>query len=182
MPEGGFDIEVLIESAAWRKMPQVTRTVARAAEAALTVALPVDVPVSLCVALVTDAAIARLNRDFLGSDRPTDVLAFPQLSGDVRGVSRRLRGRPRSRAAVALGDVAVARSTSARGAREAGLPLRYHLAHLVVHGVMHLLGHDHAEAKEKARMRNLERKALARLGIGDPYRRPTPKTKARESR
>lgn len=180
MTDDPFAIDVVVESAAWRQMPRVKTLVARAARAALAVGLARRRRVSLCIALMTDAAIARLNRDFLGKDRATDVLAFPQLSGDTRRIAARLRAR--GSAPVALGDVAVAKNACARGARENGKRLADHVAHLVVHGTLHLLGHDHARPVETSRMRDLERAALARLGIADPYRLAGSKPKARTAR
>lgn len=180
MTDNPFVIDVLVESAAWRRMPRVKVLAARAARAALAVGLTRPRRASLCVALMTDAAIARLNRDFLGKDGPTDVLAFPQLSGNARRIAARLRAQ--GSAPVALGDVAVARDACARGARENGKRLAAHVAHLVVHGTLHLLGHDHARPAETGRMRDLERAALARIGIADPYRAAGPKPKARTAR
>ncbi|HET9149844.1 MAG TPA: rRNA maturation RNase YbeY [Alphaproteobacteria bacterium] len=177
MTDDPFAIDVLVESAAWRQMPRVKALVTRAACAALAVGLARRRRVSLCIALMTDTAIARLNRDFLGKDRATDVLAFPQLPGNTRRIAARLRAR--GSAAVELGDVAVAKTACTRGARENGKRLTDHVAHLVVHGTLHLLGHDHARPVETSRMRDLERAALARLGIADPYRRAVPKPKAR---
>jgi probable rRNA maturation factor len=182
MGKDRFAIDVLVESAAWRKTLRLKELVVRAAESALAVGLLPRIRAAVCVALVTDAAIARLNRDFMGKNESTDVLAFPQLPGDVRRVSAALRARPHGPARRSLGDVAVARTACGRGAREAGLPLADHLAHLVVHGTLHLLGHDHGRPAETRRMRALERKALARLGIDDPYRESKAKTKAWASR
>lgn len=180
MASDPFAIDVLVESAAWRKMPRVKALVARAARAALAVGLPRRTRARACVALVTDSAIARLNNAFLGKDGPTDVLAFPQLPGDARRIKAALR--VRRSAAVALGDVAVARTACARGARESRKPFADHVAHLVVHGTLHLLGHDHARPAETARMRRLERSALARIGIADPYRDAAPATNGRGRR
>jgi probable rRNA maturation factor len=123
-----------------------------------------------CVALIDDKAIARLNHDFRGEPKTTDVLAFPQMPGGVRGIAQRLRRHVGARAPVALGDIVVAFGACRQGARESHVSLPHHVAHLVTHGALHLLGHDHAETGETARMRALERKALAELGIDDPYR------------
>jgi probable rRNA maturation factor len=70
---------------------------------------------------------------------------------------------------VNLGDVALAFETCAAEARAQGKTLRAHLVHLVVHGVLHLLGHDHVRARDAERMESLEREILARLGLPDPY-------------
>jgi probable rRNA maturation factor len=169
MPDESRQIEVMIEDDAWRKLPRVRSFVARAAAAAYDVALPASRRVAACVALVGDRAIAGLNMDFRGVKGPTDVLAFPQIDGGVRRIATSLDRRPK-RDTVSLGDVIVAIGACKRGARESGVPLDHHVAHLVVHGALHLLGHDHAGRSDTAQMRSFERAALARLGIPDPYR------------
>ncbi|MGE5538343.1 MAG: rRNA maturation RNase YbeY [Gemmatimonas sp.] len=168
MPEPAPTIEVLVEDVAWRRVPRVKNLVARAVAAAFDVAVPANRPVSACVALVRDRAIAELNHDFRGVKGPTDVLAFPQIDGGVRRIASAL-ARAAGRDPVPLGDVIVAYGACARGAREARVPIRSHVAHLVVHGALHLLGHDHAASHDTVRMRALEREALTRLGIPDPY-------------
>lgn len=175
-------VEVLVEDPAWRKVPRVKSLAARAAEAALAAAIPEGVRATACVALIDDAAIARLNHDFRGQPTPTDVLAFPQLPGGTRSIAARLRKHAGQQKPVALGDVVVALGTCTRGARAARIALADHIAHLVAHGALHLLGHDHGEAGETARMRALERKALARLGIADPYRSAAPRPRGKGTR
>jgi probable rRNA maturation factor len=168
MPDAARTIEVIIDDDAWRRLPRVRSLVARAAQAAFDVALPATRRVVACVALVRDRAIAELNIDFRGVRGPTDVLAFPQIDGGVRRIASTLDRLP-SRDATPLGDVIVAYGACRRGARDAGVPLDRHVAHLVVHGALHLLGHDHAGIRDTARMRKLERDALGRLAIPDPY-------------
>jgi len=170
MPEPAIDIEVMIDDPSWRSVPRVKSLVARAAAAALAAAMPARVRAGACVALVGDKAIARLNHDFRGEPEPTDVLAFPQLPGGTRSIAAQLRHRLGARERIGLGDIVVAFGVSTRGARESKLTLAHHVAHLVAHGALHLVGHDHAAAAETARMRALERRALAELGIADPYR------------
>ena len=99
-----------------------------------------------------------LNRDWRGIDKPTNVLSFP-----VR--RRKPDGLP-----ALLGDVIVAYETLAREASEENKPFLHHLAHLAVHGFLHLLGYDHETDSEAEAMEGLEREILARLGIADPYR------------
>ncbi|SFK39780.1 rRNA maturation RNase YbeY [Methylocapsa palsarum] len=102
-----------------------------------------------------DAFVHGLNRKWLGNDKPTNVLSFP-AGGDLR-------------TATMLGDIVIAFETSAREAAEAGRPLRDHAAHLLAHGFLHLIGYDHVENSDAEEMETLERRILARLGIGDPY-------------
>lgn len=112
-------------------------------------------PGTLTVLLADDARLRALNQEFRGVDAPTNVLAFPMGAPDD-----------------ALGDLAVAFETVAREAEEQGKPFVHHLQHLVVHGVLHLLGNDHQDDAEAERMEAAERRILAGLGVPDPYREP----------
>ncbi|MFN4112907.1 MAG: rRNA maturation RNase YbeY [Sphingomonadaceae bacterium] len=111
-----------------------------------------------------DAEVHALNREWRGRDRPTNVLSFPMLEQeelDHLGPD----GPP-----VMLGDIALAFETCAREAAEKNVPLEHHAAHLIVHGLLHLAGHDHVDSDTQAEaMEALEVKALAFLGIADPY-------------
>jgi probable rRNA maturation factor len=112
----------------------------------------------------SDAEVHALNRDWRGKDKPTNVLSFPMLErADLLALSG--DGPPEM-----LGDIALAHETCAREAAEKGVALEHHAAHLIVHGLLHLAGHDHelGEAEAEA-MEALEIKALAMLGIADPY-------------
>ena len=149
-------LAVMVEAPAWRRrLPDATRTVRAAARAAL---LAADAPADaeLSVVLSDDARVRDLNRTYRRKDKPTNVLSFP--AGAVRPDGVTL-----------LGDVVLAFETCASEAKAQGKTLRAHLAHLVVHGVLHLLGHDHLRARQAERMEALERAVLARLGIADPY-------------
>lgn len=136
----------------------VSGLVHRAVEAALAVApAPPSGPVEVCVVLSDDAALRDLNRTWRGLDKPTNVLSFP--AAGMPGPGPRL-----------MGDVVLAYETLARESEAETKPLAHHLAHLVVHGTLHLLGEDHEEGEERARaMEGLEIAALARLGVPDPY-------------
>ncbi len=108
--------------------------------------------------VVSPAESRRLNHAWRSKDKPTNVLSFPAEAPG--GVTPRM-----------LGDLAICASVVAREAREQGKPLRAHWAHMVVHGTLHLLGHDHERgAREAAAMERLEKRILARLGFPDPYR------------
>lgn len=107
--------------------------------------------------LLTDDAHQRdLNSQWRGIDSPTNVLSFPD-------------GSPLPDGGRLLGDVVLALDTCRREAREQGKSLADHTAHMVVHGVLHLLGFDHEEAEEAAVMESLEVRLLAAMGIADPY-------------
>lgn len=119
-------------------------------------------PAEIGIALADDAESARLNARYRGLDRPTDVLSF--ASGEQPSGNRRPGDPP-----VMLGDIVVAYETSARDAARAGKPLANHLQHLVVHGLLHLLGYDHQTDDDARRMEAMEVEILRRLGVGDPY-------------
>ena len=107
-----------------------------------------------------------LNREWRQRDKPTNVLSFPMLER-AELLALAPDGPP-----VLIGDVALAHETCAREADERGIGLADHAAHLIVHGLLHLAGYDHELSDEDAAaMEDLETKALARMGIADPYAR-----------
>ena len=114
----------------------------------------------LCVVLADDTEQQRLNSLFRGQDTPTNVLAFPAWEPGMRSPS----GAP-----LLLGDIVLAFETVAREAAEQSKPFADHLRHLIVHGVLHLLGYDHQTAGAASIMESLERAILAKLGVPDPY-------------
>lgn len=120
------------------------------------------------VLFTTDAEIHALNRQWRGRDKPTNVLSFPMLErGDLAHLAS---DGPPEMPPILLGDIALAHETCAREAGDKGLPLESHAAHLIVHGMLHLAGHDHeiSEADAEA-MEALEVKALALMGLANPY-------------
>lgn len=146
---------------AWSALaPGISSVARKAARAALAAALPTGPRAEIALALGDDALLRRLNRDYRGRDKPTNVLSFPFAAppGTLAQSGR------------FLGDVAVARETLLAEAAAEGKPAVNHLSHLIVHGVLHLLGYDHERAADARRMEALERKILAGLGIPDPYR------------
>ncbi len=118
------------------------------------------------ILLAGDAYAAKLNRSYRGRKGPTNVLSFP---GEISNPSNERTGVP-----LALGDLVIAYGVTASEAKRAGRPLAHHLAHLVVHGVLHLLGYDHEREREALRMETLEIEILCGLGIPDPYREILP--------
>jgi probable rRNA maturation factor len=113
--------------------------------------------------LCDDARIAGLNAGFRGRAAATNVLSWPAFDGAVPD--------PEQDEPLFLGDLALGYETCAREAAEAGITLADHAAHLVVHGVLHLLGHDHADEAEAEAMEALETKVLASMGVANPYSR-----------
>ena len=119
---------------------------------------------SASLLFTSDAEIHALNRDWRERDKPTNVLSFPMLQR-AELLALAADGPPEL-----LGDVALAHETCAREAADKGVPLEHHAAHLIVHGLLHLAGHDHEISSDDAEaMEALETKALAICGIADPY-------------
>lgn len=116
----------------------------------------------LCIVLADDHFVQDLNKTYRGKDKPTNVLSFPARSIPVAAGPEPMGFR-------LLGDIVLARETLEREAAEQGKRIEDHVAHLVVHGVLHLLGQDHEEDKEAEIMEGLERKILQSMGIDDPY-------------
>ena len=116
------------------------------------------------VLFTSDADVHALNKEWRGKDKPTNVLSFPMLEReDLLDLAP--GGPPEM-----LGDIALAAGTCAREAAEKGVPLETHATHLLIHGLLHLAGHDHVDSDAQAEaMEALEIAALAKLGIGDPY-------------
>ena len=114
----------------------------------------------LAIRVVTPAESRRLNRAFRGKDHPTNVLSFPAGT-----TARAARSEPRP-----LGDLAICARVVAHEARAQGKGLAAHWAHMVVHGVLHLIGYDHERDAQARRMERREALLLARLGFPHPYR------------
>jgi probable rRNA maturation factor len=160
-----FEIAVIVRAKPWRAaLPRAASICRRAAEAALTAAYirsreRQNAGAELTIVLASDAFVAKLNRDYRGKKGATNVLSFPS------GMTEDANGAP-----LHLGDVVIALETVRREARAQGKPLAHHLSHLVVHGVLHLLGHDHIKERQANRMERIEVEVLSGLKIPDPYR------------
>jgi probable rRNA maturation factor len=170
---GALALDVLIEAQAWQSLPEaehiVRRAIAFAATSGVEICRPGAEPSPphrrrrvgwrLCILLSDDQTIARLNGQWRGQEKPTNVLSFP--------APVRCRAGPNEK--MPLGDIAIAYETLTREAQENGVTVSSHLSHLVVHGFLHLLGYDHHMDDEAERMERLERDILARMGVHDPY-------------
>jgi probable rRNA maturation factor len=119
-------------------------------------------PVELSVRLGNDEEVRALNATWRGKDKPTNVLSFPMADAEDL---QSLHG-PQ----LMLGDIILARGVCAAEAADKAVPLSDHAAHLMVHGTLHLLGYDHGDDAAAGDMEARETRALARLGIADPYR------------
>ncbi|MFM5885749.1 MAG: rRNA maturation RNase YbeY [Novosphingobium sp.] len=159
-----MDLDVSIE-AAWPSPPDWEDLAVGAATALARVAPELANPrLTASLLFADDAEVHALNREWRGKDKPTNVLSFPMLER-AELLALAPDGPPEL-----LGDIALALETCAREAADKGLSLEHHAAHLIVHGLLHLAGYDHETSPDEARvMEQLEIKALALLGIADPY-------------
>ncbi len=152
-------IEVMIEDARWSGLG-LEALCGPAGKAAMAVSRRDHAGFEIALLAADDARIAQLNQDFRGRPSPTNVLSWPALEhppqvGDTQGVE--------------LGDIAIAYETCVREALEKAVSVQDHVTHLLIHGILHLLGYDHISDAEAEIMEALEIKALAKLGIDNPY-------------
>jgi probable rRNA maturation factor len=150
-------IDVAIEAEDWAFLAAPSQLaeaaiLAAIGETGVSLAANAEISVLFC----DDGFIRDLNRKWRGIDQPANVLSFP-AGGDAAS-------------APLLGDIVIAFETASREASNAGRPLRDHVAHLLVHGFLHLIGHDHIGAADAETMEALEGAILGRLGIADPFR------------
>lgn len=120
--------------------------------------------VSVSVHFGSDDEVHVLNRDYRGKDKPTNVLSFPMLEPDMLVMLANTDD-----GEVLLGDIMLAQQTCAAEAAEKGVSIADHATHLIAHGMLHLLGYDHMNDAEAQIMEALEVKALANLGLANPY-------------
>ena len=142
-----LQIDILTQDESW---PDVRALIERAVTSALTIAC-FNETTELSIALSNDALIQDLNKQYRGKDKPTNVLSFPQDDD------------------FSLGDIVLALETIQKEAEEQDKSFDDHFVHLVVHGTLHLLGHDHEEDDEAEEMEALEVKILNDMGIENPY-------------
>ena len=152
----GLETEIAIESGGWPEAAMLRAVVERSLGAALPlVAGPLPEAASCSIVFTSDAAVRALNATWRGKDSSTNVLSFPAA----------LAARSQH-----LGDVVLARDCVTDEALASRIPIDHHIAHLVIHGFLHLLGYDHEGSTDEAeRMERLETEALSRIGIADPY-------------
>lgn len=153
-----IEIDIAMEAGDWPAEDEL-RGHAERATGAVFVELDIADPASeLSLLFTDDASIRTLNREWRGKDKATNVLSFPAFEvvpGDPLPPM--------------LGDIILAFETVSAEAALEGKPFAHHLIHLIVHGLLHLLGHDHENDADADEMEGVERKVLARLAIPDPY-------------
>lgn len=152
-------LSIDIEDEAWDTIPGLSHLAEQAAAAALEGR---TVTGAVTLLFTSDAEMQGLNREWRGKDTATNVLSFPAPGGMPLPQGE----------TPPLGDIALGFQTVAREALEQGKTVAHHTSHLIVHGMLHLLGYDHEEDGEAEDMENEERLILARLGIADPYTTP----------
>ncbi|HEV2502965.1 MAG TPA: rRNA maturation RNase YbeY [Mesorhizobium sp.] len=157
LPDLPLDIDLVVEAGTWPSETELLGLVERAAAAAFA-ELRLAGTSELSIVFTDDAAIQALNAEWRGKDKPTNVLSFPAFPPAKGG-----------RLPPMLGDIVLAAETVSREATEENKPVENHVSHLVVHGLLHLLGYDHETDDEAEEMEAVERAALARLAIPDPY-------------
>ncbi len=156
-------VEALVEDSRW-EAAGIAGVAEQAARAAL-VAVGRDPDLhELGLLLCDDAKMTELNGQFRGKPQPTNVLSWPSFYGDMPEPP----GNP-GEGPLFVGDLALGYETCAKEAEAAGISLADHAAHLVVHGVLHLVGYDHTDDPEAEAMESLETKILASMGVANPY-------------
>jgi probable rRNA maturation factor len=123
-----------------------------------------DTPVEIAIRLTSDNEVHALNRQYRDKDKPTNVLSFPMYAPEEL-----LTLEDERLPEIMLGDIVLARETCLREAADKDLPVATHATHLIIHGVLHLLGYDHIDDEDAENMEALERRIMADLGHDDPY-------------
>ena len=163
-------VDIVIEDDRWEAVGLEARAQAAVRAALAELGLP-EAGFTLCLMGCDDARIAALNGDFRGKAAATNVLSWPE-EDRAAAAAGDLPEPPEPGTAddpLALGDIAIAYETCAAEAAAAGKPMADHVTHLVVHGLLHLLGYDHIRAEDGDLMEATEVRILARLGLSDPY-------------
>ena len=163
-------VETVIEDARWEALGLAALAECAATAALAGAGLAIE-GFSVSVMGCDDARIAVLNADFRDKPQPTNVLSWPseERGAEFVGEAPDLPEPGDAEDPEQLGDIAIAWETCAREAEEQGKPMTDHVCHLLVHGVLHLLGYDHVEDEDAALMEALEVRILASLGVSDPY-------------
>ena len=165
------DIDISILEPSWETTsPSCDEIVETAVEATLA-ASPVarklikdGVELEISIVLAHDELVQELNREYRDRDKPTNVLSFAQLDGDDGWEA------PKQPGPCTLGDLILAYETVEKESKEEQKPFDHHLTHLVIHGILHLLGYDHLNDSEAEEMESLEIQILSGLGITNPYK------------
>jgi probable rRNA maturation factor len=154
------NLEIEVDEAAWHDLPDAGALVRQAAQAAFSRLGIGDLTDKLLsVTLADDETVAQLNAQWRGKPKPTNVLSFP-ADQDIAIPPGELRP---------LGDIILAAGVVRAEAAQQSKPLADHFSHLVVHGILHIMGYDHLDDAQADEMESLEKEILVKLGIADPY-------------
>lgn len=155
-----YDIDITLEVPQWAMvLPTIETLASDTLSQTLDAALPKNKTIELSVVLANDEFVRDLNARYRGQDKATNVLSFPMTEAqDLKSANL-----------ITLGDIVIAYETTAREAADQKKPLKDHLIHLLVHGCLHLLHHDHEDDDQAKVMESLEVKILAGMGIKNPY-------------
>lgn len=157
-PAATLEIDIAIEADGWNQIEKLEDLVGRAVEAGLAEAVIQPMQgAELSILMTSDARMREINKAWRGQDKPTNVLSFPAVPPE------------RIARSALLGDIALAYETMRAEALAEERSLDAHISHLVIHGLLHLLGEDHETDDEAERMETREVAALARLGYASPY-------------
>jgi probable rRNA maturation factor len=152
-----MEIDLLTEDEAWQALPERETLARLATEAVLEVLDRLEPETELSIVFTSDTAMAELNRAWRGKAGPTNVLSFPAAAAAGAGMGS------------ALGDIVLAAGVVSAEASAQAKPLANHTTHLIIHGLLHLLGYDHEDDAKAEAMERLEAEVMARLGLPDPY-------------
>jgi probable rRNA maturation factor len=153
-PKAALVVELVCDAGEWSSLVDAEGIIQQAADAVAAWPGLIRGDATVSIALSSDAEVAALNAQYRGKEKPTNVLSFPAGFGAPAGF---------------LGDIILAEETVSREAKDQATPLIHHVQHLVVHGVLHLLGFDHETSIDAERMEALEIGILNKLGIANPY-------------
>lgn len=164
-----LDIALISEGSGWPADVDWEELSAKAVTAAIRHSLNADFETQaatyeIAVKLADDDEVQALNRSYRGKDKPTNVLSFPMVQPDLLEATANTDD-----GEVLLGDIVLASGVCAAEATEKGISIADHATHLIVHGTLHLLGYDHMDAVDAEAMEALEIRALASMGLPDPY-------------
>ena len=158
-----LQVEIIERDGSWADLKSISKIIHNAVVALVEYPkIPKQTSCEVCIALSSDKDVADLNWKYRGKKSPTNVLSFPASAPSL--VERPLR------TSKFLGDIIFARETIEREAQENNVNFSAHLAHLTVHGLLHLLGYDHDVESNARIMEDLETAILSKLGISDPYK------------
>jgi probable rRNA maturation factor len=165
-PEPSIEIAVIIDKSCWEEPHSQWEALIHPAALEALRELKWTKSSEINILLADDAAIQKLNKDYRGLDKPTNVLSFPSLEPDEISV---LYKDETAQTPIILGDVVLAFETIQQESLDQKKSFDHHLVHLAVHGILHLLGYDHENDEEAAIMESLEVKILSSLMVPNPY-------------